>query len=298
MSEQSTKQPIIVAVDRPERAAQLVRTGSDIAALTGSSVLVVTVAVKPYNSPFGVFEDATIVEQYAADSRAIIARATDVAPGGVEVEGEVVVGSSVGGGILQTVTNRNPRAVVIGWDDRRTRRDAILGSTVDRLLKRLPCDLYVERIGTEANGVDSILLPVAGGPHVSSAAMAAKAIAVRNRATVAILAVAGGEISESDASEYREHGREMLEDLPGPDIDIESELIAKEPVTDAIVESAAAHDVIVFGATRQGGLRRKVAGSIPREVASRTDRTVILGRSGAAIPDRSRLLGRVLASFR
>ena len=298
MTDQHARGSVLVAVERPERAAQLVRTGSDIAALTGSSVRVITVAVKPPDSPFGVFEDATIIEQYAADSRAILARATDVAPGGVEVDGEVVVGNSVTAGILEAVEKQTPTAVVIGWDDRRTRRDALLGSTVDRLLQRLPCDLYVERIGSEANGVDSILLPVAGGPHVRPAAMAAKAIAVRNQATVAVVAIAGGEISKDEAVSYRERGEEIFDGLPGPTVTVESTVLARDSVPDAIVEQATDHDVIVFGATRQGALRRRVVGSVPRLVADRTDRTVILGRAGEAIPDRSRGLARVWSAIR
>lgn len=298
MSEQSERRPVLVAVERPERAAQLVRTGSDIAAMTGSTVRVITVAVKPPDSPFGVFEDATIVEQYAADSRAILARATNVAPGGVEVDGEVVVGNSVSAGILEVVEKEQPTAVVIGWDDQRTRRDAIMGSTVDRLLKRLPCDVYVERIGAEANGVDSILLPVAGGPNVRAAATAAKAIGVRNRATIDVVAIAGGEVTHDNAVSYRTQGELVVNELPGPSVDVESQVIDGETVADAIVDRATNHDVMVFGATRQGALRRRVVGSVPRLVAERTDRTVILGRSGEAIPDQSRRLARVWASIR
>lgn len=298
MSETTTHRPVLVAVERPERAAQLVRTGSDLAALTGSSVRVITVAIKPPGSPFGVFEDATIIDQYAADSRAILARATDVAPGGVEVDGEVVVGSSVAAGILEAVEEHNPRAVVIGWDDQRTRRDAILGSTVDRLLKRLPCDLYVERIGSEANGVDSILLPMAGGPHVTTAATVAKAIAVRNRGAVEVLTVAAGEVGEDEISGYRGEAERIINELPGPDIEVRSQERTDGTVAERIVETAAEHDVIVFGATRQGALRRRVVGSIPRLVAERTDRTVIIGRAGEAVTERPRGLARVWASIR
>ena len=298
MAGESSKKSVLVAVDHPERAAQLVRTGSDIAALTGSSVRVVTVAVKPRNSPFGVFEDATIIQEYAADSRAILSRATNVAPGGVEVDGEVIVGTSVAAGILEAVERQNPGAVVIGWDDQRGHRDTILGSTVDRLLKRLPCDLYVERIGAMANGVDSVLLPVAGGPHVTPAAMAAKSIAVRNRASIEVLAIAGGDVNESDAQSFREVGVETVEGLPGPPVTVTTRLTSSEVVPDEIVAVASEHDVIVFGATRQGALKRRFVGSIPRLVAERTDRTVILGRSGEAIAERPWGLTRIWSSIR
>lgn len=298
MAHDTTNHPVLVAVDHPERAAQLVRTGSDIAALSGSAVVVITVAVKRGDSPFGVFSDATIIERYAADSRAILARATDVAPGEVEVDGEVLVGSSVLEGINTAVETHEPSAVVVGWDDQRRRRDAILGSTIDRLLERLPCDLYVERIGAEADGVASVLLPVAGGPNVRPAALAAKAIAVRNDASVTVLAVSGGDVAEADATAFREEGTRVLEELPGPTIEVDSQTIDGEHVADEIVSISRDHDVIIFGATRQGALRRRVVGSIPRAVADQTDRSVILGRAGEAVAKQPRGLARVWRSLR
>ena len=298
MGRTSGGRPVLVAVDRPDRAAVLVRTGSDIAAILGQSVRVITVAVKPPDSPFGVFEDATIIENYAEDSRAILARATDVAPSGVDVDSEIIVEGSVAAGILEAVETHDPAAVVIGWDDQHRRRDAILGTTVDRLIKRLPCDLYIERIGAAANGVDSILLPVAGGPHVRPAALAAKAIAVRNDARVTIATVAGGDVSTAAADEYGAVARSVLGDLPGPAVEVVETSRSGSSVVDEIVAVAADHDVIVFGATRQGALRRRVVGSIPRHVAERTDGTVILGRAGEAIADRSRGWARIWSSIR
>ena len=289
--------PVVVAVDHPDRATQLVRTARDIAALADRGVCVVTVAVKPPNSPFGVFEDSLLVDQYAADSQAILARVTDLAPPGVPLETEVVVASSVAEGIRNVVQDRDPLAVVVGWEDRR-RRDALLGTTVDRLLQRLPCDVYVERIGTTADGVDSLLLPVAGGPHLVPAATMAKAIALQNDASVSLVSVAAGDVSSDAARDFLVEAREVVESVTGPPVPIEEYHATGDGVAEVLVREAAGHDIVVFGATRQGALRRRIVGSIPRAVAEETDRTVVLGRAGAAVPDRYRRLGRVLPSFR
>lgn len=288
--------PVVVAVDHPDRAAQLVRTARDLAALADRGVCVVTVAVKPATSPFGVFEDSLLIDQYAADSQAILDRVTDLAPPGVPLETEVVVATSVAEGITNVVQDRDPLAVVVGWEDRR-RRDALLGTTVDRLLKRLPCDLFVERIGTTADGVESVLLPVAGGPHLAPATSVAKAIALRNDASVSLVSVAAGDVSSDAARGFLEEARGVLESVAGPDIPIEEHHVTGDAVAEAIIREATAHDIVVFGATRQGALRRRIVGSIPRAVAEGTDRTVVLGRAGAAVPDRYRRLGRVLPSF-
>ena len=288
--------PVVVAVDHPERAAQLVRTARDLAALANCGICVVTVAVKPPNSPFGVFEDSLLIEQYADDSQAILERVCDLAPPGVPLDTEIVVGNSVTAGILDVVHRLEPIAVVVGWEDRR-RRDALMGTTVDRLLKRLPCDLYVERIGTVANGVESILMPVAGGPHLVPAATIAKAIAIQNDAKISVLAVAGGDVSETAAGEFIEEAIEVIQSLQGQAVETAQQQTSGEAVADVIVEAAADHDVIVFGATRQGSLRRRLVGSIPRAVAEEVDRTVVLGRAGTDV-NRSGGLGRVIPDFR
>lgn len=296
MGSEEEKRPVVVAVDRPDRAAQLVRTASDIAALQGVPVRVITVVVKPPDSPFGVFEDATIIERYASDSRAILSEATAVAPGGVEVEGELVIGTSVSNGIVSAVERLNPSAVVIGWHER-TRREALLGTTVDRLVRRLPCDLFVERIGTEADGVSSVLLPVAGGPHLRPAATAAKAIAVRNDASLSILSVVGPDMDASESESAVEEAALMIESLPGPSIQFEATVTESEPVLDIVLDAVEAHDVTIFGATRQGALRRRIVGSLPRRVAAETDRTVLLGRAGDVVADRPRGLKRIWAAM-
>lgn len=286
--------PVLVAVEEPEHVRQLVRTAGDLARLGAGAVRVVTVVAKPHDSPFGVFDDETIRSEYAGDSHALLARAT--APAEVTVERDVVVARSVAGGILSAVEESDPTALVVGWQGHPLRTDAVLGTTVDRLIERADCDLYVERIGREANGVESVLLPVAGGPHVGAAATAAGAIADRNDARVLVLSVASGEADRTEATAFVEEAREALAAVPGVDPPVETTVreTAAGGVTDAVVAATADHDVIVLGATRQGSLRRRLVGSIPGRVVERTDRTVIVARDEAAVGGLRHRFGELL----
>lgn len=283
MSETPTAEPVLLAVANPDHVEQLVRTASDLARASGSHVRIVSVVAKPHGSPFSIYSDETIVEQYAHDTRAVLEAAIEVAPDDVAVEREIVVDSSVADGVLSEVRRAGPRALVIGWYERRSRTDALLGTNLDRLIERAPCDLYVERIGHEADGVESILLPVAGGPHVRPAAVAAKAIAARNDATVSILSVAGPDADEATAGEAIEAAVERVEAAPGPDVRLETALEHGDDAAEAIVEAAPDHDVVVFGVTRRSGIRRRLVGSIPQAVLPRIDETVLLARSGDAV---------------
>lgn len=274
--------PVLVAVGNPEHVQQLVRTAGDLAHDGPGRVRLVTVVAKPRDSPFGVFADETIRREFAGDSRELVERAET--PPGVTVEREVVVARSVAGGILSAVEETDPTALVVGWQGRSRRTDALLGTTVDRLVERAPCDLYVERVGREAGGVDSVLVPVAGGPHVRPAAAVAKAIASRNDARVLLLSVlADGDDGGEEAGAHLAAATEAFEAAPGPATPVGTAVREGADVTAAIVDEAADHDVVVLGATRRSSLRRRVAGSVPRRVVARTDRTVVLARDGGEV---------------
>jgi nucleotide-binding universal stress UspA family protein len=283
---------VLVGVEQRDHVRQLVRTGGDLASHGSGTVRVVTVAAKPHDSPFSVFTDDTIRREFAADSRELLDRA--VTPSNVAVEREILVDRSATRGILRAVDACEASALVVGWRGRSRRTDAVFGTTVDALVERAACDLYVERVGREAGTVDAVLLPVAGGPHVRAAARAAKAIAARNDAPVSVLSVAAEGVGRDAASRFVSEARDELAAVPGPEIRIETAVRDAADVTDAVVAAAADHDVLVLGTTRQGRLRQRLLGSVPGRVVERTDATVILARDGDATGGPLSRLGRTL----
>lgn len=292
MTDDGTGGPVVVGLRDPANVRQLVRTAGDLARLGDGTVRLVTVVVKPHESPFGVFDDETIVREYAEDSRELVERAD--APDDIAVERDVVVARSPTRGLLKAVEESDPSALLVGWRGRSRRSDAVLGTTVDALLERAECDLYVERIGREADGVDSVLLPVAGGPHVEVAAEMAAAIAVRNDARVVVFAVADAETDAAAAREFAAEGRETLAAVSGTAPAVETTVREAAAPTDAIGEEAANHDVVVLGATRRGALRRRLVGSVARRIVRRTDETVILARDEEVGGGPVRRLGELL----
>lgn len=293
MSDDPAPGPVLVGVKNPDVVQQLVRTAGDLARLGSGSVRLVTVAVKPPDSPFGVFTDETIVRRFADDSHALLEQANP--PPEVALEREVVPARSAAKGILSAVQDTDPDALVIGWHGESSRADTVLGTTVDTIVEQARCDLYVERVGREADGVDSILFPVAGGPHVTAGARMASAIADRNEASVTVLSVADPESDSGQAAGFVEEGREALSEVPGTVPTVETAVSESAEVTDTIAEVATAHDVVVMGATRKGSLRRKIVGSVPRTVVDLIDETVILARDADAVQGAFHVLGE---SFR
>lgn len=295
MESSESDPPVLVSVADPRHVEQLVRTGGDIALARGVPVRIVSVVAKPASSPFAVFDDETIIQEFSGNRQELLDRATSVAPADVPVEGEVIVGRSVSDAVLRAIGTHGASALVVGWIERQ-RRNAVLGTTVDRLIAGAACDLYVERIGSEANAVNSVLLPVAGGPHLPTAAAGAKAIASRNEAEVVVLSVATAESDLAEANTFVEEGVKAVLAAPGGSVSISQKTDIGSDTVGVIAKAAAEHDVAVLGATRQGRLRRRLVGSIPRALVSQSNTTVILARNGNTVP--GPMLQRVLGIVR
>lgn len=302
---------ILVAVDRRAHLQQLLRTATDIARQEGGTVHVVSVVAKGYDSPFGVFDDETIREEFPGDRQEILEAA--VAAGedrGVAVSGQVVVDRSVHRGIRDTAAAVDADAILVGWTTRTGRTDALLGTNVDALIERTPRDVFVERIGPVADGVERVLVPVAGGPHAALAADAGRAIATANDAELSLLSITGADSTREIARERLlrtarelELGARLAvpagEGQPAVTIeadDVTASTVAHEDVLAGILEATGGYDVVILGATRGGQLRARLVGSIPRAVAARTDRTVVLARKWTGPSRLARLLGRVRRS--
>lgn len=292
MADSGTEGDVLVAVADPAHVPQLVRTAADLARQGTGRVRLMTAVVKPRDSPFGMFSDETILKEFAADSHELLAEAPD--PEGVEIVRDVVVARSIENGIVSAVKRTKPTALVIGWDSDPNRSDALLGTTVDAVFERAPTDVYAERIGREAGTVRSVLVPVAGGPHVRAAMTVAGAVAKANQATLTVFSVGGAENDMERARSFVERGANTLRAVHGDAVDVETQVEMADSVEDAVVDVAQAHDVIVFGATRKGALRGRLVGSVPRHVVKRIDKTVIVARGASPT---MRILGRVRALF-
>jgi nucleotide-binding universal stress UspA family protein len=83
-------------------------------------------------------------------------------------------------------------------------------------------------------------------------------------------------------------------DAVGREVSVSRVVRESAAVTDALVADADDYDVVVFGATRQGPLRRRLVGSVPRSVVARTDRTVLVARDGTTVDSLWHRLGELI----
>jgi nucleotide-binding universal stress UspA family protein len=267
---------LAVAVGDPDNVEQLVRTAVDVARDRGGEIFVVGVIVTPQESPFALFTDEVITREFGGERRAVLDRAMEVASGtGVPVSGRLFVASSPAKGVLHAVRERDCDGLLVGWQNR-SRESAILGTNVDRIVRRAECDVLVEKIGALADGVEAVLLPVARSRHAELAASVARAVAVSNDARVDLLRVV-----DSPSPESEPEARDLLAEtgnlLAG--VEVETEIRVGE-VAEEIVAASRSRDVTVLGATRTGAIRRQIIGSTSQKVGRQAEGTVIMARRG------------------
>ena len=169
-------------------------------------------------------------------------------------------------------------ALLVGWRGRPRRRDIILGSFLDRILGEAPCDVFVKRIRTPPRDIDSILVPIAGGPHCELTVELAGTIASQRDATVHLLHVTHPDTDNStqeDTSALLQKCGSFLGDM---EISVESTTLRSDHVIDAITDETANHDLTILGATREPLLKRKLVGSVAEGVGRAAASSVILTR--------------------
>ncbi|MFC7045460.1 universal stress protein [Halobacteriaceae archaeon GCM10025711] len=265
---------LLVAVGNPDTARQLCRTAVDVAAANDGEILVLSAVIHSRDSPFSVFSDESIVQQFGSQQQSLLDRAVDqVEEAGVPVTGELAVGTDLARTIIETMEEHGSDAILMGWRER-PRSDFVLGSNVDQVITEAPGDVLVEKIGPTADGVDSILLPTADSPHAVLAAETARAIALANDATVHVVHAIDPETSAVD----RETAEEVVAATTNAltDVDVETDVVESTDVGATVVDLAADHDITVIGASRKGRLRRFVIGTVTKTVGREAPNTVIV----------------------
>jgi len=174
-------------------------------------------------------------------------------------------------------------------------------STVDTLVADAGCDVFVENVGvrdgesglyipdvdqhtvaslaeSEAEDIDSILLPVDTGPHAALASEAARAVAHAADASVTVIHVVHSEASAKERAE----GEDVLkfaDYVLGSDISTTTELREADTVVDEIVQEASNHDYLSIGAPEEKSrLKELVFGSIDETITDESEATVLMAR--------------------
>ncbi|MCU4925406.1 universal stress protein [Halobacteria archaeon AArc-dxtr1] len=274
MTDPETEGSLLVPIANPETVDRLLDTAIDIARERSVPIVAVHVVEVPPQIPLSqgdqlVTNETNRLLEYVSE------RAED---DGIEIETRTRFARDTATGIVGAVNVYDAAALLMGWRGRPRRRDVILGSFLDRVLGEAPCDVYVKRIKLPTSSIDSILVPIAGGPHDELATKLAGTIATAHDAEIVLLHVEHPDVNEKAHEDHANLLRERREKLSS-EHSVDETIIESDNVAGAITDETTHHDLTILGATRDPFLKRKLVGSVAQGVGRSAGSSVIVTRS-------------------
>ncbi len=289
MSNGSTSEDgtLLVPIANEETADRQLDTAIEIAAERSYRILLIYVLDVPSQLSLEDGRRYLLSEETETLLEAAMAR---VESEGIPANRRIRIARGVATGIVGAVEKYDVDLVLLGWRGRPPRQSVVLGNHLDRVLESADCDVLVKRIKTPSPpSVDSVLVPVAGGPHDELAAETADALAQHNNVSVTLLHV----LEPDDPELTRDEANVLLAetaDTLGDDQDVTERLLETDDVAGTITDHTANHDITVLGVSRGGLIQRALLGTVSEAVARHAAGTVVLAKRHDSVRNRLRRL--------
>lgn len=178
--------------------------------------------------------------------------------------------------IISTVQEEHADLLILNWrGDRPSGDKKILGTNIDYLVQRAPCDVAVIKSKGMKEHMKSIL--VLAGPtwHSTFATSMAVLIAKARGAKITIVGVVQDPSMESTVTKSMER---LMAICQASEVETEQKLLRTPNLLDSVSEEAKANDLLVLGASTQWALRRYAFGEIEDRLAKKVNIPVLMLR--------------------
>jgi len=272
---------ILLPVANPDNASRLMNYAGKIARAKGGEILVLNMVTVPDQTPLS--EAAKFVD---TGEDAIIAAMTN-SPEGVPVHSTVRLGHNTVRGILTGIKEHKSDLVILGWSGSSRRREFSLGSTLDPVIEKAPCDIVVIKLNMDEqySKPKRILVPLTYVPHGYLALDMANMLADEPDSQITILHVLRKEADRKTAHRNMEVFLKALGDNAEKG---SIRIVGPGQVDELILAESENHDLIILGATRESGLQQLAFGSIPEQIAQQCKKTVVMVKAYTGIQSRLR----------
>jgi APA family basic amino acid/polyamine antiporter len=186
---------------------------------------------------------------------------------------------NVARGIVTAVREKRIDMLILGWHGRARAWPFKLGSTVDPVIERSPCNVVMlENCGGDRT-FRKVLVPLAGGPNAVFALEVAGILAEKDEGTVTAFTVANPK-RPFDLPEFLKAHRQRVQ-LPAGRI--HAKTVQATNVVEAILTEAEEHDLIVLGCTQEPLIYRIARETVPETVAKLCDKPVAMVKASGGI---------------
>ncbi len=192
---------------------------------------------------------------------------------------------NVARGIVSAVREKHTSMLIMGWHGRRRSRSFTLGSTVDPVIERVPCNVVLlKNCGGDLRPLN-VLVPVAGGPNSAFALEVAGILADAKKGRITVLTVASKERpSGFDVDEFVDNN---LERIAVSRERISTRVVVGERVERSILDESGdedmAYDLVVMGATHEPLLYQYTRESVPEIVARECRKPLVMVKASRGL---------------
>jgi len=277
---------VVVPVANPETERDLLRMAAASAhAHDSETAEVIAVNIIEVPQQTSLEQDLTFEEARVERQQELLDFARDIADElDVGLRTRAIVGRNAGSAILDVIEEEDADHVLLGWKGKRSRREHVLGSTIDPVIGRASCDATLVKLGPEdGRGEGDIMILAGEGPHAPVAARRATEFAEAADQDTSLTLFNVQEPGDDDeGASPLERGEELIEEFverAGLEAgQYESRIEVTEDIDGTILDAASEYDTICVGATRTGAVSQAVFGSLPETIGEQTDGTVVMAR--------------------
>ncbi len=263
----------MVAVANPYNALELVQTTHRICGVRGGSIELIHMVPVPDQVPLS---DAS---RYMLEGREGLLEAMLSLGLQYPVSTTIRYCRSMARGIVSAVREKRIGTLILGWHGRAAGGLFTLGSTVDPVIERSPCDVVVLKNCGGNRVFRNVLVPLAGGPNGALALEIATILADPDAGCVTPFTVmTGRHLFDIEAFVNAHADRLRL-----PRQRVQSKAVGAQDVVAAILEEAKDYDLVVIGSTHEAAVRHMRTAPIPETVAQRCDLPLVMVRASGGI---------------
>ncbi|MHC5037741.1 MAG: amino acid permease [Planctomycetota bacterium] len=249
---------VMIPVANPENALNLVRTAFKTCQAKHAWVELLHMVPVPDQVPL------TDASRYMRQGREGIVEAMLYLAPRFPVSSTLRYCRNIARGIVSAVREKHIDLLLMGWHGSRATSEFFLGSTLDSVIERSPCNVVIIKDAGE-HKFHRILVPVAGGPNSAFALEIATIVAEDDDCEIVVFFVDAGR-EDIDLNVFIENQKDRL-DVPVERI--RTKTVQSANVLEAILEEAESqpYDLVVVGATRESLLSQVMRDTIPNQVA-------------------------------
>jgi APA family basic amino acid/polyamine antiporter len=268
---ESEQYGIMVAVANPHNALEMIQTTCLLSEAKNASVKLLHMVPVPEQVPLA---DA---EKFMMEGKEGIVEAMLYLLK-FPITTTILYCRNIARGIISALKEKKIDMIIMGWHGQPRSRLFRLGSTVDVVLERAPCNVVILR-GVGNREFKRILVPLRRGPNSALALEVASVLAEKYDAEIVSFLV-----NEKNRKIDSAKASEILSRMPSISHKrIKTKRVEYHNEVEAILKEAKKHDLLVIGATREPLIRQITRDSVSYAVAREYRRPMIIVKAPGRI---------------